>query len=313
MKYISLLRRRRLVASVLVLSGVAVVSMALWQAAALSFKGARPSATQPSPEKIKQAFHENIRRGIGNSVKLAGANANAGEAKAAVESANAFIKERAGLSMSEETAARLATLEQKALARSGRRISVEEVSDTLTDLIVERVAALTDMQIDALGRAISPNSHDALLRANGDHRLPLEQFVIQARAFRDQSRQGNSATREVLRSFVREEVEDRVSNLSEALPDQFGNAQTKGLTPLQAVLIIYSVTADDSLAGSLEDLQKAASRNPENATQKVRKTIQSANLFGVHGQLFSSPVNLIFNKEAISSLFNRLEKGGNVK
>src|SRR6185295_12454752 len=84
-----------------------------------------------------------------------------------------------------------------------------------------------------------------------------QELIRQARSGREWSRRGDSALGAALRPMIEEEVNDRAVTLGAALTEQFGQASTQGVTPVQALLIGYSVAADDPLTDSRSDIAQA--------------------------------------------------------
>ena len=78
------------------------------------------------------------------------------------------------------------------------------------------------------------------------------------------------------------------------MPEQFSNARTNGVTPLQAVLITYSIAADDDLSGSQQDLKEAA----------FASRAGDRKAFGVDGYVFRTPTSLMFNKKTTARLLD---------
>jgi len=94
------------------------------------------------------------------------------------------------------------------------------------------------------------------------------------------------------------------------MPEQFGNPPGLGLSPLQAVLVAYSVAADDHLDFSQRELEKIV-KSPASIKGGPKGRIpQNGRAYGPFGRLFSTPVNLLFNKKTVGGLLDRLEKGG---
>lgn len=309
MRFVYSLRRTRYFAVTLALLCATLVGGSLLRSAAFQKNG--PSAPTLSPAEMKQVFHQQIRKGIGSNVQFATSSASADEINASVESIGKFIEDRSDLGMSAQTKKRLTVLEQNTLAGKSRRISEEDLTFVLAGALLERVAALSDREIELAAK--TSNGQEITLRANGDFRLTPEQFSQQVTAFRDQARQGSKAIQEAVQTVIGEEVNDRVAVLGEAVPEQFGEAATAGVTPLQAVLIAYSAITDDNLAGSQDDLYKAMHLSPVEATGKQPNTLRPEKAYGPKGRLFASPANLVFNKRSMSHLLDGIEKGGKAK
>lgn len=298
----------------------ALVCIGVWRAGAISSsQQAKRSAQTFSPQERKSIFNERVRRGVGSEVRFVKPDGSPEDAAASVESLNLFIYGRAGFKMTEETKGKLTTLERQARKDGKRRISVDEVSDILADTLAARVATLTDEEVTRAADTFEATPEGYITARAGGHwrSLKKEAFIRQVKDGREMGKRGDTSLRDTIRSFVDDEVKGRVATLSEAAPQQFGDVPQNGLTPAQAVLIIYSVAADDLLNESQGELRrqvewvskaKAQRDKQEGKTQTVK-----AHAYGVHGTLHASPLDLVFNKETMKDLLDRMGKGGNKK
>jgi hypothetical protein len=115
-----------------------------------------------------------------------------------------------------------------------------------------------------------------------------------------------------LRPMVEEGVSERAAALGAALPEQFGQASTQGVTPTQALLIAYSVGADDPLADSRGDIEQAFVLNRMEARQtreqkRAQKNV-SGRPYGPRGAIHPS-ATAVFFKTAVDKLLSRAEGG----
>jgi hypothetical protein len=138
-------------------------------------------------------------------------------------------------------------------------------------------------------------------------------LIEQVKASREWSRRGDAGLQIGLRSMIQGEVNDRVSTLSALLPEQFGNANSQGVTPTQALLIAYSVAADDPLTNSRSDIaqmlmQKRMDERQTREQRKAQKNVSGA-AYGRNGLLHPSAPDLFFTKSVIDKLLN-LNEGG---
>jgi hypothetical protein len=112
--------------------------------------------------------------------------------------------------------------------------------------------------------------------------------------------------------MIEVEVKDRAVKLSAALPEQFGQAGTQGVTPTQALLIAYSVAADDPLTDSRGDIEQTIVQKRIEARmtreQKKAQKNQSGRPYGARGTVHPSAPHL-FLKDGVDKLLNRSEGG----
>src|ERR1051326_1182223 len=298
MKYIHALQRARYVVAIIALLLVTAAGLAVWAPRAYQQEGPR------NLDAMKRNFHAQIGRGVGSEGKFAHAKASPAQVHNSVGSVADFIQRRSSLTMSDQTRERVEALELASL-RSGNRISTTALSAALADTITERIATLSDRDIDAAAEHLNPSGREVSLRANGNYRVAREEFAPEAKKFRDQLNSGDTAAADAVRATVGDEVENSVALLNEADPDQFGGTQENGLTPTQALVVTYSVLADDNLAESSADVQQKVLQAPK----KPGKRGQPA-AYGPNGSLFSSPTQLFFNRATMGRFLDRLEKGG---
>lgn len=248
---------------------------------------------------IGSSIHESIRRGLGNEVKFASPGDPRGQIIASVESVDNFLFERAGLRMSKETKDRLATMEEITLNGTTRRLSAEDVVASLTGTINERLSYLTDQEVDFVARVMQKDGALVLPRRSAEYAVTPEEFATNARQLRDNLSQGNDVARDMVRHFVDESVHDRLNLFSEAVPDKFAGG-FDGFTPLQALVLSYSVVADDNLSGSSDDLKQAG----------ISVKANGKKAFGKDGHVFRAPIDFIFNRKTSARLLENLERRG---
>jgi len=209
----------------------------------------------------------------------------------------------------------LVDAESNVLQGKVRHLTVEELTDNLTAAVVERLATLTDEEIRHAVEVSSDEQGQVMSRANGKWGvLSQKELIQQAKSGREWSRQGNVALRTGLHSMIEEEVTDRVSTLSAALPEQFGQARVQGVTPMQALLIAYSIAADDPLTDSRSEITRVLVQQRMDAGQTRAQKMAQQNIsgrpYGPHGLIHPSDPYLFFNKAGVYRLLNLSEGGG---
>jgi hypothetical protein len=308
----SLRRRAGLLAIALVLLCGSLITVSLLRASAE--KQERGQSFRANPAGLRHNLNERVRKGLGTEVRFATPRDSADQVNASVESAARFIHERSNLQMSEETMKRLARAERDTLKGKTPRLSLDELADTFAGTVTDRVSTMTDDEIERTANILSSPSGEINSRASGKWgTLTRAEFVSQIKAAREWSQRGDQAVRNAARTLIGEEVNDRANYLSEAMPEQFGRVKEEGVTPLQAVVIGYSVAADDLMTDSRSEtaktiVQERMSARLTRAEAKAQKR-DSNTPYGANGFFHSTPLNLVFNKTAVNKLLERAEGG----
>jgi len=238
--------------------------------------GSKTIQTSQAAQKenpAKQKLHEQIRADLGHQTRFPVEGDSLEQVSASVESVANFVYARSGLRMSDETKKKLVEVEQDILRGKANRISVEELTGTVTETASDRLKTITDKEIEEAAQIYLTPKGEILTRASGNLGvLSKDEFGAQLKADRKMSQTGDAALKDAIRPMVDGEAKDRLTNLGEALPEQFGQAQSRGVTPLQALVISYSVVADDPLAFSKSDLaqQRSASSRTWISTSSKR-------------------------------------------
>lgn len=304
MKRIPLSGRSRLTALVLTFASLALV------AAGVNVSALKGGANNSALDDRTKTLHIQLRNGLGKEVRLDQVKNSPGHIRHAVESAAKFIENRSGLVISEAVKARLAKLEQRTIARQGRRVTTDELVDVLTATTVERLSSLTDDEIAQAAAALN-NNGEIILRANGAGGTDSAEFEGTAKTMRALSREGDENFKGLVRAAVHEEVRSRLNVYGEALPLHFGRAKRLGVTPLQAVLVAYSVASDDFMGHSQETLnarqQQLYAEMKDRGHKGGRKP---AKAYGSDGYLFAAPLDLLLNEATMNWLLERLAERG---
>jgi len=303
MKFLKALPGKQITAATLLAACVAMGGVTAWKA---STQRAEASS------KLKPNLQERLKRGVGSEVRFASTAATKKEIDEAIASTTDFIYRRSGLQLSADVKQRLAKSESKVLKGETQRITIAELTDNLTSSAVDRLTKLTDEEIKQ-GIEMSSDEHGEFRpRADKWSGLTKEELIQQAKSGRDMSRSDSSAFRSALHPIIEQEVNDRVNILSTALPERFGESRTQGITPSQALLISYSVAADDPLTDSRGDIDQlmAEKRVERRLTREQRKTRKdvSSRPYGPYGQVHPSAAHLFFSKDGVDKLL-KLEGG----
>lgn len=312
MNYTSALGRARLLAVSLIFISAAAAAVGFWRAGA---------GTRNASAEQKKSFHERLRSGVGSEVVLAARGADANAIRASVNSLNQFIFNRAGVRLGGQAIERLTDLEARAVAGEARRLMPQELSGIVSDALVNRISTLSDDEIAKAAEVLrgfdAPDLPDSFrrgrskvkLRASKAGTVTPEEFVAQAQALRRADAASRQVFRGAIEHAVRAEIEGRVSYLGEAIPERFGTAATDGVTPLQAVLLVYSVAADDLMADSRAQLHERMRSVQEGAARTDGRAYPSPaghHAFGPNGYIFSTPLDLAFGDESMRLLLDRI-------
>src|SRR5215472_2132050 len=98
--------------------------------------GVRRPAAMSAADRARQ--RQLLLDGVGSSVSLLTDRAEPGQVQASIDSVRAFIRDRAGLDLDREVAARLTAMEQRTLDGNAGRISSDDLSDSVLGVVVER-------------------------------------------------------------------------------------------------------------------------------------------------------------------------------
>jgi hypothetical protein len=300
MRFVYSLRRKPYVLGILTLLLIGFTATGIWHS-----RATQPKRTDADAAEMKRNFQAEIRKGVGAEVRFANSASSSAQIRDSVDSVASFIQERAGLGMSNATKESLQEMEQTAL-NSGRRISTTQLSAALAETLTERIATLSDGDIARAEKAFNRSGEHINLRADGRYSMPKESFRSEVQTLRNQLQSGDKAGAGAIQVIVQDVVEERVIVLSEAVGDQFGRAPREGLSPLQALIVTYSVLTDDNLAHSSSNLKQMTLQTLKRPVNNEKAALA----FGPKGQVFSTPVHLFFNQEVMGQFLGRLKKGG---
>jgi hypothetical protein len=145
-----------------------------------------------------------------------------------------------------------------------------------------------------------------VLRANGVGTMSAERFCEQTRQFRSLLRQPqlylSIAAR--VREAATVGVRKRVAELGAALPDTWGEAAERGLTPVQAFLLAYSGVSDDQLVYPTPALERAGAQTFRDAGADRDRPAA----YGTGGFLFSTPLEMVFDARTVARFLDLAEE-----
>jgi hypothetical protein len=287
--------------------------------------------------------------GVGSRVSLVREGAGPGQVRTSVDSLRDFVGERSGLDLAPELTDKLAAMEQRAVDGDFARISCDDLSDSVLAVVVDRFRHSTDAEIEqaasqlanvktrgadaqssggstnktaprtgtsqtGISGAAAGAGDRVMLRADGRGIMDQSELIDAAKQYRARMNAPAQmiAIIGIVRPLVRQAFQKRLGMLSQGLPEQWGDAPSRGLAPVQAFLLSYSVVADDPLYRSRQGLEE------------VMKWVEQVNLkgkasqsypspagrlpYGSSGYLFSTPLDLIFDGQTCSHLLDKIRE-----
>lgn len=315
-----LFRRARFFLLLIGMLGITAAAITTWKSSALQ---------ADKEAEGKRQYHARIREGVGREVQFASPGDAPGLVHSSVNSVDNFIFKRSGVKLSGHTKKRIAEMELRTLNGEAKRLTMSELNDVLTATAFERLGKLTDEEIlhldDTLRGFKAPDLPKRYTRRmihlpGRAMLISTDKVVDQLRAMRGQT---NTPLGEVLKAATYREVQTNVRrqirDLSEAVPEKFvgvwdatnDRAGATGITPLQAVLIAYSVAGSDLLIDSEAGLLKEMKSLQAGLTRIHGEKYPSPNghlAYGVNGYLTSTPLDLVFDEQTISRMLDHIQE-----
>lgn len=327
--------------AVLLVTG-ALLSVSIWRSAAVRknngvvFQNGKFDLSQVgTPEeraRHREQFIASIREGI-STIGALSSNSNGDDTQSTVDSLAGFIRTRTGITLPEATRIHLAAIEEATLKTGTGSISINKLSKILSNWVLERAATLSDRELDAaedtlrgfITPELSANPPPKLAELGQRKNLHLRASVMvhESRAegllksIRDRAAAGDKTLKQEAYGVVRDEVGKRIKILIEAVPELFGPGSSDPaeirLTPLRSFLLVYSVVSDDPLTHDQANLEKAMRMRWEWAVKYggggYFPPSDGHYAYGTNGYLYSSPLDLFFNKQALGRLLASLDRG----
>ena len=220
---------------------------------------------------------------------------------AACDRLNSFMSYRSGVGLS---ATNLATLKRMQANGNPKKISQAQLVTALTTASMERLQNATNAEIQSASQTLrgytaSDLATDQLpddnvtLRADGSGYMTTSAFVSQAQAAQSQANTGSVYLSTAINNRLTSDVQGRMADLSNA-----GIATRSGISPLVAMMVVYSIAADDPLAYNQTGLTARMSAKQSLMATAFNEPYGSPagkKAFGTNGYLYSSPVDLLLN------------------
>lgn len=230
-----------------------------------------------------------------------------------------FVYYRSGLKISD---ANLSLLGKQELVSqmSYTGVSRRKLSRHIASNALSRLPKLTDAEIDYIAENLRGFYFPGLpegyrkgrstitLRGDGRGRMDLENFRSEFRVVRD------SGVNLIMRQVIAYEIDNEFSNklrfLASVDPVLFGNAESR-LTPLQALLVVYSIAAEDPLAYDRDGLEQRM-RSLQEGLYRIAGTSwpdpKNYRAYGENGYLRGSPVKLLLDDATIAGILELFER-----
>lgn len=220
----------------------------------------------------------------------------------------------------------LISMEGKSLSGKSSLISFDHYVDVLTTSVLEQAIKLTDEEISLVIKTSKGFNDDSgfmpdSLKPNNRNVLGIfPGYYIEAsdsEAFRQIKASANSNAqvflKPILQSKIKEKASTNLSNFAKASPVTFGNAwdnasnQPKGLTPMQAMVLTYTLASGDSFADTTTELSSQMQQKHDGVVKRygTYPSPYGQAAYGANGYLFSSPFALFFNEQNQLNLLSK--------
>ena len=179
-----------------------------------------------------------------------------------------FIQSRSGISFSQSNRDLLRSAEQNARNNS-KEVDASDLTRILTDIAAERLPSMSDSEIANITNSLRGFNAPGLpqLYQNGRSIVKLRASAYRGMTANDFSSeltkaQDGESSSKVLQGLIytslEKEIDQRIDIIRQADPQFFGGTKSR-MTPAQALLITYSVIADDPLFSQAEIAQRMQS------------------------------------------------------
>lgn len=253
--------------------------------------------------------------GVGNAVTLATTPSDVAQS---VSSVAAFVSSRSSVTISSSISSRLQDLETRTLNGQLHRLSPSQVAGAISDSLHERLASVTDAQIDSMAsnsfrvwpdaRSVSYWSPQVCLRKTGECVKDAPTFVQKAKEYRDSS----TAEAILYRSQAPGIIAGRIKKRSSELKTDVSGWSNNNLSPVQSYILAYSLVLDDDLVFSVSQQTNIMQQVEDRlfTAHGVPRSAAGRPPFGANGYLYASPSDIFFDNNTAGTFLNRLEALG---
>jgi hypothetical protein len=274
--------------------------------------------TSVSSNTNDERFYSEIRNALAEINLPKSSNEN--EIHRAADNLADFVHYRSGLVLSRENTNLLRKYEQTARENS-KRISQTALTRILTNLAVERIPTLTDSEINELAESLRGfNAPDlpvgfrrdrefVTLRASGEGRIAGSVFIAELENLRNGG-VNNLIAKNLIYSQVLTQIITIAERIKKAEPTFFDDTDMS-MTPMQSLLVTYAMISDDSLAYNQAGLRNRLETMQSGISKVIKESYPSPKghrAFGENGYIYSSPLSLVMNDEAVKKLLDLIDK-----
>ncbi len=292
----------------------------VFAAVAAMFVGNKDSSAiqkNVSAADASQIHKARVKQGLGE-IKF-DSSSSENKIAASVKSLSKFMEDRSGVAISPDAQKLLVAQEQSFRLNDENGISVSETGDLITETVLERASKWDEQETASAIESWKGFNHPDLpesykkgrsaikLRASGKF-IRIDQLS----SFLSALKRGNGEIPEFYLSFVKREIIERTENkykfLSELMPEQFPPSE-QNVSPFNSMLLAYSIIADDSLAGSMDNLNREMNSVSEWSKKEYGKypSPNGFKAYGPNGYKYSSPTDILFDDNGINIFLNGLQ------
>ncbi len=300
--------------ALLVLLAVAFVS------AAVMFTGNKNGSVvqkNVSAADARENHKARVKQGLGE-IKFSSSSSE-NKIAASVKSLSKFMEDRSGTILSPNAQQTLVFQEQGFRSNKSKGISLSDLGELVYETVLERASKWNEQETASAIESWKGFDHPDLpesykkgrsaikLRASGKF-IRIDQLS----SFLSALKRGNGEIPEFYLSFVKREIIERTENkykfLSELMPEQFPPSE-QNVSPFNSMLLAYSIIADDSLAGSMDNLNREMNSVSEWSKKEYGKypSPNGFKAYGPNGYKYSSPTDILFDDNGINIFLNGLQ------
>lgn len=240
-----------------------------------------------------------------------------------VDSLSAFTTNRSGVQITVATKQRLAALENGFRSNNQNGLSSTDLGNLLSETIKQRMLSWTSQDVAYAVENFRGFNHPDLpepfkkgrdkvnLRADGvGSSFTPSQLTTYINGIKTNQGILSQKYYGFMQRQVVQDTEECYSLLSDVMPSRFSSS-TPSISPVDALLISYSVIADDNLAYSVSNLNGKMNSLAQWSAQDYGSfpSPSGHKAYGPNGYIFSSPIDILLDDQGINILLDKYEAG----